>query len=218
MEAANYEDKSHALTMYQWSGAAKVVIEHLENQGHLSDYHVALAASQDYKTWKWTCSTYAKQLEDKGQPVKASSYYLMINDLGKAVKVLCNASFYQAALVIAKSRLPQDHPMITDLLKQWAHQASQDGLYELASKCWLAAKEYGQAALSLSKRSDGHSLRVASELMIKAGENEKARVLAIQAVDAFEAKNDTDGMKVLYDKTSIEEVKQQISAKLEKNE
>ena len=105
----NYED---ALTMYQWSGAAKVVIEHLENQGHLSDYHVALAASQDYKTWKWTCSTYAKQLEDKGQPVKASSYYLMINDLGKAVKVLCNASFYQAALVIAIS---PDFPRISNI-------------------------------------------------------------------------------------------------------
>ena len=36
--------------------------------------------------------------------------------------------------------------MVADLYKQWAYQASQDGNYELAAKCWLAVDEFGQAA------------------------------------------------------------------------
>ena len=79
--------------------------------------------------------------------------------MDKAIKTLVNANFFHAAITIAKSRFPQDHPIIEDLYKKWAYQACQDGNFELAAKCWLKVGEFGQAAFSLSKRSDGHSLR-----------------------------------------------------------
>lgn len=65
--------------LYQWSAKDSSLKNHLKNQiGHLSDFHVNLAASYGYETWKWACSTYAKQLEDKGNVVKSSSYFLMV--------------------------------------------------------------------------------------------------------------------------------------------
>ena len=66
--------------------------------------------------------------------------------MDKAIKTLVNANFFHAAMTIAKTRFPPGHPMVADLYKQWAYQASQDGNYELAAKCWLAVDEFGQAA------------------------------------------------------------------------
>ena len=61
----------------------------------------------------------------------------------------------------------------------------------------------------MSKRSDGHSLRVASNLLIKAGEIIKAKTLALQAVDAFEKTGDTKGLELMLKENNIaDEVKQ----------
>ena len=98
-----------------------------------------LAASTNFSIWQATCRAFAKQLEDNSDPVKASSYYLMVHDIDKAVQCLIEANFFQAALIIIKTRLPRDHPMISDFYKQWAVKSMQDGLYELASKCWYLA-------------------------------------------------------------------------------
>ena len=135
--------------------------------------------------------------------------------MDKAIKALVNANFFHAATTVAKSRLPQGHAMIDDLYKQWAYQACQDGNYELASKCWIAVEDFGQAAFTLSKRSDGHSLKVASNLLVKAGESIKAKTLALQAVDAFEKSGDTQALEQMLKETYIsEDVKQKIATVL----
>ena len=215
LEAFNISEGSYdsSFNLMQWSNLD--LKSQLEKQaGNLSDYHVNIAASLDHETWKWTCATYAKQLEEKGQCVKASSYYLIINEVAKAIQVLEEANFFQAAITIAKSRLPSDHPMIADLFRKWALNSAQDGLYEMSAKCWLAIEEYGQAAFTLSKRSDGHSLRVAAELMKKAGEEGKAKVLALQAVDAFDKSSDQQGLELLMKNLDIEDVKEKASSLL----
>ena len=77
--ATNGNIQDIGANLYQWSANASSLKNHLESQvGHLSDFHVNLAASYGYETWKWACITYAKQLEDKGNVVKASSYFLMV--------------------------------------------------------------------------------------------------------------------------------------------
>ena len=77
--ASNGNIQDIGANLYQWSANASSLKNHLENQvGHLNDFHVNLAASYGYETWKWACVTYAKQLEDKGNVVKASSYFLMV--------------------------------------------------------------------------------------------------------------------------------------------
>ena len=63
-----------------------------------------LAASTNFSIWQATCRAFAKQLEDNSDPVKASSYYLMVHDVDKAVQCLIEANFFQAALIIIKTR------------------------------------------------------------------------------------------------------------------
>ena len=68
----------------------------------------------------------------------------------------------------------------------------------------------------MSKRSDGHSLRVASNLLIKAGEIIKAKTLALQAVNAFEKAGDTQGLELmLKENDTADEVKQKVTSILE---
>ena len=208
-EMSGVPNSEHAFMLRQWS--CQDLEKSIESQfGNLKDWHVSLAASVSFSLWKTTCRAYAKQLEDANDSVKASSYYLLVHDIDKAIQVLVQSNFFHAALTIAKSRLPKDSPMIIDLFKQWACRATQDGLYELASKCWFAAGFPVNAALALAKKPDGHCLRVASEIMNQAGELEQARVLAFQALELFKKNEDHAGLTEFKDSTKIDEVKQQI--------
>lgn len=186
--------------MDQWCGSSKIK-EMLEKSAeNLTDFHVSLASSIDHGLWKWACATFAKQLEEKGNPVKASSYYLMIKEVDKAISALVNANFFQSAMVIAKTRLAPGHPMIKDLYTKWAIQCAQDGNYETAAKCWFAIKDYSKAGQSLAKKSDGHTLRVAAQLLFKVdGEGEKAKILAQQALDIFEKEQDQKGLDLVQE-------------------
>lgn len=76
--------------------------------------------------------------------------------------------------------MPDNAVLLQELYTSWAFQASNDGSYELAAKCWLAAGELSQAASLLAKRPDPSSLRVASFLAGKWGKDDKARILATQ--------------------------------------
>ena len=77
----------------------------------------------------------------------------------------------------------------------------------MEAKCWIAINELEKAGSALAKTGDGHSLRVASEMYSKNGDNEKARVLAFQAVEAFKMAGDKTGLEILLKNTVIEEVK-----------
>ena len=194
------------LNLALWSGQPiKPLLEGLI--GHLNEWHINLAASQDHQTWKWACTMIAKQFEEKGNFVKAASYYLMISDIAQAIQVLVNANFFHAAVTIAKTRLVKDHPLLLDLYKQWALKSHEDGAYGMEAKCWIAINELEKAGSALAKTGDGHSLRVASEMYSKNGDNEKARVLAFQAVEAFKMAGDKTGLEILLKNTVIEEVK-----------
>ena len=65
--ATNGNIQEIGANLYQWAANNSNLKSHLENQvGHLTEFHVNLAASNGYETWIWACSTYAKQLEEKG--------------------------------------------------------------------------------------------------------------------------------------------------------
>ena len=76
--------------------------------------------------------------------------------------------------------------------------------------------KWHDSLISLSKKSDGHSLRVASNLLIKAGEIIKAKTLALQAVNVFEKTGDTKGLELMLKENDIaDEVKQKVASILE---
>ena len=158
--------------------------------GKLNDWLVSMATGISYSLWKEACSAYAVQLIKDDEIVKGASYYLMSHQVLEAIEILRVHHFYRAAVSIAKSRFPDDVPLIRELYTAWAFQASNDGSYEVAAKCWIAASELSQAAALLAKRPDPSSLRVSSLLALKAGEVEKSRALALQCMTlCLKAKN-----------------------------
>ena len=130
--------------------------------------------------WKEACASYAIQLAKQDEVVKGASYYLMIHEVLEAVNLLKKNHFYRPAISIAKSRLPDDAPLIKEIYEQWASQATNDGSFELAAKCWIAAGKTLHASNLLAKRSDPSFLRVASYLAAQSDDHEKSRILATQ--------------------------------------
>ena len=163
-----------------WSGDLITTIKDACNSGKLSDWLVSASAGISYALWKKACVSYAIQLAKQDEIVKGASYYLMIHEVLEAVNLLKKNHFYRPAIAIAKSRLPDNSPLLKEIYQLWANQATSDGSYELAAKCWIAAGNSLQASNLLAKRSDPSSLRVASYLAAKADDHEKSRILAAQ--------------------------------------
>ena len=173
-------DHDIAAHLSLWSGNLIETIRTASNTGKLTDWLVSAAAGISYSLWKEMCVSYAAQLIKEDEIVKGASYYLMIHQVLEAIEILKKSHFYRPAISIAKSRLPDDAPLLQEIYKSWALQATNDGSYELAAKCWIAAGDYLQASILLAKRTDTSSLRVASFLAAKSGEQEKSRILATQ--------------------------------------
>jgi len=173
-------DHDVAAHLKLWSGDLVQTIKTAAKTGKLNDWMVSMAAGTSYSLWKEICLAYALQLIKDDDIVKGASYLLMTHQVLKAIEILKKNHFYRAAIAIAKSRLPEDAPLLQEIYSSWASQATSDGSYELAAKCWISAGEFFQAASLLAKRPDPSSLRVASFLAAKAGEYENSRVLAAQ--------------------------------------
>ena len=173
-------DHDVAAHLSLWSGNLIETIKTASKTGKLTDWLVSAAAGISYNLWKEMCSSYAVQLIKEDDVVKGASYYLMIHQVLEAVEVLKKYHYYRPAIAIAISRLPNDAPVLQEIYKAWAYQATNDGCYELASKCWIASGDYLQASNLLAKRPDPSSLRVASFLAAKSGDQEKSRILATQ--------------------------------------
>ena len=66
---------------------------------------------------------------------------------------------YIGRSVNAPFRLPEDDPVIQDLLGGWAFKSAQDGNLPLAAKCWTAAAKPNKAADILAKIGTKSSLQ-----------------------------------------------------------
>ena len=75
-------------------------------------------------------------------------------------KVLKRAEEYKAALAIAVSRLPDQDPVIQELMSSWAIKSIQDGNLTLAAKCWTSAGYPEKAADALAKLGTRDGLQV----------------------------------------------------------
>ena len=79
---------------------------------------------------------YAKKLseEAKGDPLEAASYLLACHKIEDAIEVLCNATLYREAVVLAKCRLAKSDPAIDDILKRWATYGIMNGSFEISTQ------------------------------------------------------------------------------------
>jgi len=204
----------------------------IEGKCKLTDLLVSMAAGVSYPLWKEACTAFARQLVKSEDIAKGVSYYLMTHQVLEAITVLRESHYYRSAVAIAKTRFPDDVPLMRELYTAWAYQAQNDGQYELAAKNWIAAGEHGQAASILAKRSDSSSLRVASFLALKAGETDKSRTMALHCIQVCSNGGNVECIDRLMEEVALPDVIQaakaaksrllseqgKIEEKLEKNE
>jgi len=101
-------------------------------------------------------------LNKEGNYLKASEFYLAVHMVLEAIEVLRKNGAFQPALAIALSRLPENDPVVRQLLVGLAAQAGQDGNLPLAAKCWTAVGDRVQAAEILAKMATRESLGAAA--------------------------------------------------------
>ncbi|XP_075066228.1 gem-associated protein 5 [Mixophyes fleayi] len=173
-----------------WKGDLKGTLQLAAERGELTDQLVALSPMAGYKVWVLTVEAFAKQLCFQEQYVKAASHLLSINKVYEAVQLLRGNHLYREAIVVAKSRLLPDDPVLQELYTSWATVLEQDGHFSMAAKCYLGASSPYDAAKVLAKKGDLLSLSTAAELALIAGEKSLAASFALRcAQEHVAAKN-----------------------------
>ncbi|XP_063784441.1 gem-associated protein 5 isoform X2 [Pseudophryne corroboree] len=173
-----------------WKGDLKGTLQLAAERGELTDQLVALSPMAGYKVWVSAVEAFAKQLCFQEQYVKAASHLLSINKVYEAVQLLRGNHLYREAIVVAKSRLLPDDPVLQELYTSWATILEQDGHFSMAAKCYLGASSPYDAAKVLAKKGDLLSLSTAAELALIAGEKSLASSFALRcAQEHVAAKN-----------------------------
>ena len=168
-EVETFEAKA---AIYQWRGNFAEILKVAESQGCLSDALLAQAAGVSQALWRQYAAAYASQLIKEGSYIRASEMFAAVHMVYEAIEVLQKNGYSMPALVMAKSRLPPDDPVIRDLYKSLAKQADQAGNLGLSAKAWAAAGQRNQAAVRLAKLDTKDSLKSAAFLAEDPSESE----------------------------------------------
>ncbi|KAM9311522.1 gem-associated protein 5 [Gastrophryne carolinensis] len=183
-----HPDLQHQIML--WKGDLKGTLQLAAERGELTDQIVALSPMAGYKVWVWAVEAYVKQLCFQEQYVKAASHLLSINKVYEAVQMLKGNHLYREAIVVAKSRLSPEDPVLRDVYTSWAAVLERDGHYSMAAKCYLGAASPYDAVKVLAKKGDLLSLSAANELALIVGEQELAASFAVRCVqEHVDAKN-----------------------------
>jgi len=165
-ETEKSEDLSTRAVHSLWTGSLADALKAAEAAGSLTESMVAQSAGISQRVWRETCTAFANQLSKEGEAVRSSEYYLAVHLVAEAIQVLKRAEEYKAALAIAVSRLPDQDPVIQELMSSWACKSIQDGNLPLAAKCWTAAGYPEKAADSLAKLGTRDGLQAAAVLSV----------------------------------------------------
>lgn len=87
--------------------------------------------------YKEICEAYANQLIFEENPQKAAHYLLCINKVQEAIDLLLTSKIYKEAYVIAASRLDAEDPVIKNILREWAKNATKDGDFQSATEWFV---------------------------------------------------------------------------------
>ena len=163
-ESNNCEEGATKVVLSLWTGDLAEALAAAEADGSLTEGLVAQSAGVSQLVWRRTTAAFALQLSKEGNYLKASEYYLSAHFVQEAIDVLKKNGAFQPALAIAMSRLPEEDPLIAELLVCWAHKSVQDGNLTLAAKCWSAAGRSNEAADVLAKIASKANLYAAAVL------------------------------------------------------
>ncbi|XP_070554700.1 gem-associated protein 5-like [Ptychodera flava] len=180
MEQGNLENY---LQLEIWKGNIGKAIQVAKERGQLNEWLVSMAPLGGHDLWLQTAEAYARQLCSQELYLKASSYLVACHKVYDAIEVLKEHKFIKEAVALAKVRLSPSDPVLIELYQTWASQLENDGNFEFAAKCYLAAHQACDAVRLLSRRGDIPALRAACQVALYTNEQEQATSLALQCAN-----------------------------------
>jgi len=187
--AQGLTNASVALSM--WSGRQSETIIRAAEHNRLNDFLVSMAAGVSYETYQFACLKYAAQLCAAGSVLKAVTYLLAIGKVRKAVEMLVEKSFFRDAVMLCRSRLGPEDPLLRSVLGQWADRSQKVGEFEQTAKILIASGDLIGAYKALLKRGkDVPTLNKALLIALKSGDAELVtrcgQELIIEALRTFQ--------------------------------
>lgn len=91
------------------------------------------------RLWQEACSAYSKTLAEsqKGDPLEMAAYFLALHKVDEAIEALLSGGLFREALALAKSRLGEQDPWVSNILERWATAAMFDGNFEIAAQWYI---------------------------------------------------------------------------------
>lgn len=166
------EHKNNAAELAAWLGSFGHLIE---NDG-INDYVIALAAGAGTFIWRRLVEQYVKELEKDQNFSKASTYLLALGRKEESVEMLLKGRFYRDALTLANLQLGFDHPLVENILGQWAERSALGGNAIQAAKCKLATGDVLSAIKFLQRRNNSRYNVLALELLFESDLTERSLV------------------------------------------
>lgn len=161
-----------------WRNNLRQHLEEAMREKRLNDYLVSLTPSISYKTWQEACMVYAMQLVSVQEYKKSVTYMLVVDKIYEAIgttlynlkkkpklfknrnklliffflAIYMEAKMYKEAYVLATCRLDPDHPILSEILREWTNLAIKRGAFEEAVQCLTKLGDYAAAAKLVGRR------------------------------------------------------------------
>jgi len=99
------------------------------------------------------------------------------------VEILVKKKLYREATLLAKSRFPEELPLVTEIQERWVVQLVTEGNFELACKINCSLGRYSEALSNIEKRNTPYAWKGALYLAVKAGELKKAEGFGVKYLE-----------------------------------
>ncbi|KYQ90408.1 component of gems 5 [Tieghemostelium lacteum] len=141
-ELLRKSDIDNYFSIEQWSGQEgfKESLYQIVKQGKLTANVVALSIQGGRDVWERMCLIYSKHLSCIGDYHMAVSYLLAIGKVDDAIQLYRQNRLWREAILLAKSRLPINHPILDQLFLDWADHSKDQNFYH-ALKCYLSTSK-----------------------------------------------------------------------------
>ncbi|KAG8258404.1 Gem-associated protein 5 [Homalodisca vitripennis] len=194
------ENKHYMLaqTSMLWRGDISQMIQEAIAKKKLSDWLVSMAPLAGFEVWEEACVAFAKQLEECGEVLKASSYLLAIHNVHEAVRLLADHKMFKEAVAVAKCRLSHDDSLTSKVYTEWGDMSRAQGNLTLAVHCYWAACNFQLCIETLVRIKELKYLKMAAVIAKFHNYTELANSLALECLlMSISASNPTVGYHIL---------------------
>ncbi|CAG4940224.1 unnamed protein product [Colias eurytheme] len=207
------------IMMSIFRGEMAAMIQHANQSDFLCPFLVSLAPCVSFKYWKDTMQLYLAQIDrmiakgerEKLRPnreyggiiLRKTALLLSVHDVKKAVQVLNEARLFKEAYLLSRTRHMDS--IAEETLKLWAEDSIKNGMYPLASVCYIILNDPYQAAVALSKINSQEYLKLAADLAKMAGQMKFAEHIddKLQQIENTNDEEETEDLEPLPSRAEL---------------